>query len=459
MRRVVPLVLLLALVACRRAEIAPRAAPPKTRVAMSFTTTRQLIEMARQSDAESAVTPEQPKNAGRSGRSSRAKAEAPASTMSWTSAVKQLPDRLAAQLQADLLEKRIAIPVTDVQSADLVLTGEFRPSDAGIEVAWRLEQPGTSTLVLAGVAVDHWFAGSVTTLADRMLERLVQAPVDAYASSAAPPQPSAPVRVGPPSSRTDGSTSWAVVVGIEKYREALPAATHAENDARTFAEYAQKTLGIAPERIRLLTGERAGRADLASAFEEWLPRNVRDGAGTVYVFFSGHGAPDPETGETFLVPWDADPAYLKTRGLSVKALYGELAKLPAHRVVVLLDACFSGGGDRSVLAEGTRPLVPVRTARPESAQVVAFSASGAKETTGAARGKPHGLFSAHVFAALSGEADADSDGDVTLAELVAHVTGRVASEARLDNREQTPVVNVPDGLDPASVRLVVGVER
>ncbi len=64
-------------------------------------------------------------------------------------------------------------------------------------------------------------------------------------------------------------------------------------------------------------------------------------ASTVYVYYAGHGTPNPKTGEAYLVPWDGHPDY--PDGLyPLHDLYAALNTLPAKEVLVLLDACFSG---------------------------------------------------------------------------------------------------------------------
>lgn len=161
------------------------------------------------------------------------------------------------------------------------------------------------------------------------------------------------------------------------------------------------------------------------------------------------------TAKTSSAP-SADPACLKTRGIPIKSLYTSLEKLPAQNLYVFLDACFSGGGARSVLAKGTRPRVPVKT---ETAKrLVALTASGARETTGAARDLKHGLFTRYLLAGLGGAADANADKAVSVGELADFVTKNVSPDARLDNREQTPSLISSSKRDRAST-LVEGIER
>lgn len=356
---------------------------------------------------------------------------------------------LAANLRQRLLESRAGVPVTDVTRADLVLRVhvlEVNFSNA-VRWEWQLLDPQTGAIV-ASQTDSAAMGRNAGPLANDIIGAVAALDLTPYGgdgravAAAAAAQPA--VAAGNPASATDGRNAWAVIVGIESYREKLPAATGAEADARAFAELAKTTLNVPESNIKLLVGDRASRADLTGALTEWLPRNAVQPGGRIYVFFSGHGAPDVEDGTAYLLPWDANPAYIKSGGYSVQGLQDGLAALKGQEVFVFLDACFSGVGDRTVIAEGTRPLVPVREVAPVGS-VVTFAASGAAQTTGAAPSGRHGLFSWHLLDGLRGAADADRDGDIEIGELHAHVAAVVSAEARRQNREQTPTLAAPDG--------------
>lgn len=195
---------------------------------------------------------------------------------------------------------------------------------------------------------------------------------------------------------------------------------------------------------------------MTAALMEWLPRNAVEPGGKVYVFFSGHGAPDVENGSAYLLPYDANPTYIKSGGVRVAELQEGLSNLSGQQAYLFLDACFSGSGERSVLPEGTRPVVPVQEIEP-SVNVVTFSAAGADETTGAHKQSGHGLFTYHLLQGLGGQADTDQDSDVTVGELKAYVVDMVRVDARRQNRDQTPVAAFPDSVGDTHV-LVESVE-
>lgn len=234
----------------------------------------------------------------------------------------------------------------------------------------------------------------------------------------------------------------ALVIGIEDYRGSLPDSTGARRDAQVFADLAETHLGLSRRNIIVLLDQQATRSSLEAYFEDWLPRNARED-GRVYIYFAGHGAPDPQTGEGFLVPWDGDPRFISRQGFNIDELTRSLRELPAAEVVLMMDSCFSGSGGRSLLAEGTRPLVPVQeiAVEPSDAQTrfTLMAAASADEVTGMTPDGEHGLFSYYLFEGIRGGADRNNDGRVTLGELADFVAGRVPDEARRDNRDQTPV--------------------
>jgi uncharacterized caspase-like protein len=115
----------------------------------------------------------------------------------------------------------------------------------------------------------------------------------------------------------------------------------ASRDATAMREYAVKLLGVPPENIVLLLDDQATKSAMQVVVEDRLQRQVQPGD-TVYVYFAGHGIPEVRDGTTYLLPADGDPQSLRFSAYSAKDLYAALGKLKAERVVVFLDACFSG---------------------------------------------------------------------------------------------------------------------
>ena len=239
--------------------------------------------------------------------------------------------------------------------------------------------------------------------------------------------------VDAPTSRGAGRPNdFALVIGIEEY-QSLPKADFGARDAKIVRKHFE-AMGVPARNIISLEGSQATGSKLKNYLQQWLPRNVRPES-TVFVYYSGHGAPDPETGEAYLVPWDADPMFLTTSGYPLKQFYAELTKLKAKRVLVALDACFSGSGGRSVLAKGARPLVAkVDESVPASANLTVLAAASGTEITGSLDDQGHGIFTYHLLKGLAA-------GAKTPRALFDYLKPHVQDDARRQNREQSPTLN------------------
>lgn len=273
-----------------------------------------------------------------------------------------------------------------------------------------------------------------TPLSAQLLEerRLTPAPpaVPDAGSAAAPAPARRTSDVDAPRYRVpERPEDFAVIVGIEKYSD-LPDASYAEADAAAVRAHVE-ALGVPPRNIAFLGGAKAGRASLEKYLEDWLPRLAKP-EGRVFFYFSGHGAPDPSTGEPYLVPWDGDPNFLARTAYPVKRLYEKLSALKSRRVLVMLDSCFSGAGGRSVLPAGTRPLVS-RMDAPSSGRLTVLAAAADNQITGAVPGQAHGAFTYFLLKGLNGEAK-----DFTAGGLHAYLSPKVQDEAARVNRAQEP---------------------
>jgi hypothetical protein len=193
--------------------------------------------------------------------------------------------------------------------------------------------------------------------------------------------------------------AFAVVIGNRDYRdsEILPV-EFALNDARIMAEYLVKVFGYRRGNVFLL--ENATFAQ----FREWfgtetspgkLSNLLVNGRSDVFVYYSGHGAPDSESKlpyKLFFVPVDCsiNPTSLKTNGYPLELFYQKLAALPARSVIVALDACFSGiSGSSPIGLEITDPVRQIRNG-------ILFTSSARDQISNWYRERKHGLFT-YVF--------------------------------------------------------------
>jgi hypothetical protein len=230
---------------------------------------------------------------------------------------------------------------------------------------------------------------------------------------------------------------YAIVIGIEKYRD-IKGVEYAAADANTMKLYLNRLMGFPEGNIAVLVNERATKSDIEKYLDRWLKNRVNEKS-TVFVYYAGHGAPNARTGDAYIVPFDGDPNYLESTALSLKNFYLSLGELPAERIIVVLDSCFSGAGGRSVLAKGARPLVIAHEGPMviKKNTIVFTAASGGQISTFYETGG-HGLFTYYFLKGISGGADAEKEGVITIESLYQYILPNVEREARLQNSEQTP---------------------
>jgi uncharacterized caspase-like protein len=142
------------------------------------------------------------------------------------------------------------------------------------------------------------------------------------------------------------------------------------------------------------------------------------------VLFSGHGT--MIDGEFYLVPYGADetnPARLQASAIPASEFQRRLAKLAEHgRVLVLLDACHSGGLAASGAIGSPNADALKRTIA--SSNITVLTSSSADKLSREDEKWQHGAFTKVLLDALSGaadEVDTDRNGVISMAELTAYV--------------------------------------
>jgi hypothetical protein len=232
--------------------------------------------------------------------------------------------------------------------------------------------------------------------------------------------------------------AYAVVIGIEEYRQKLPRADFATADAKIISEYLTKTMGYPEENVITLLNDRALKSDMEKYFDRWLSNNVEEN-GRVFIYYSGHGAPNTQTGDAYLVPYDGDPTFITETGYPIARLYESLGKLKAREITVVLDSCFSGAGGRSVLAKGAKPLVITINTPNIKKNIAVMTASSGDQISSAYEEQGHGLFTYFLLKGIKNEDVVRPDGSIKMDDLFSYIKPQVERIARKQfNNEQTP---------------------
>jgi uncharacterized caspase-like protein len=267
------------------------------------------------------------------------------------------------------------------------------------------------------------------------------APVAAVAPPAG--APSAPAR-----------NQWAVVIGVGRYESAaIPRLRYAVADAEAIYQTLTGPAGFKKDNVLLLTDRSERKPTLRNikwALGTFLGRSAQKDD-TVLIFFAGHGAPevDPRGLERdglakYLIPNDADPEDLYSTALPMDELQTIFGRIEAERVVMFLDACYSGAaGGRTFASKRTRSaavddLFLERLTRSKGRAIV--TASRPAEVSIELPELGHGIFSYFLVQGLGGAADLNRDGIVSLQELYEYLEQQVTAKSRSVGGNQHPVM-------------------
>lgn len=254
-----------------------------------------------------------------------------------------------------------------------------------------------------------------------------------------------------PQGEKAGKYDVAVIIGNKRYAaSSSPDIEFADRDAQIMKEYLIKTFGYDPQNI--IYAEDAGFAKFNEIFgsesshKGRLYNFVKKDISKVFIYYVGHGAPDLETGEAYFVPVDANPQFIKTNGYKLQTFYNNLSKIPAKKITIVLDSCFSGNSEKGMLFKGISPsLVKVKKEYSGPANATIITSAAVDQVSTWYPEKKHSLFTYYFLKGLQGEADANKDGKITTGEMKEYLKEHVPYMARrLTGTEQQPVVTGND---------------
>ena len=236
-----------------------------------------------------------------------------------------------------------------------------------------------------------------------------------------------------PETPTDNTRTFAVIIANQHYTN-IPGGDVllALNDGSTMAKYCHQTLGMPKENVRYYADASYGTMLRAIQDIKQIAASFHGDINIVF-YYAGHGIPNEQTKDAYLLPTDADG--LQTEGCySLNRLYAELGSTGAKQIVVFLDACFSGskrGEGMLAMARG----IGVKPKREDpNGNMVVFTAASGEETAYPYSVKGHGLFTYYLLKKLQ-----ETQGDVTLGELGSYVSENVRQQSAVINRKpQTP---------------------
>lgn len=234
---------------------------------------------------------------------------------------------------------------------------------------------------------------------------------------------------------------YALIIGNEDYssrQRGLGAevdVAFAVNDAKIFKDYCVNTLGVEEKNVFFLTNATAGemhqRIELVAQILSRLGSK-----GELIFYYAGHGFPDENTKEPYLIPVDVTATNLSA-AIKLYDVYKKLSQTGAKRVSVFLDACFTGGGRESGLlaARGVKikPKEQIVTGN-----IVIFAATNEDQSALPYKEKQHGMFTYYLLKKLQ-----ETKGDISYKELDEYINSNVSIESlKINNKAQDPQTNI-----------------
>jgi hypothetical protein len=246
------------------------------------------------------------------------------------------------------------------------------------------------------------------------------------------------------------SRCWAVVIGVSKYKYAngkdLTNLNYADDDALKFKKSLLK-LGWDEDHIKCLTDKEATKKNIEEALSGWL---THAGSNDLIVFFwSGHGYPDPaDMRKVYFACYDTIISKPYT-GWRMDKVVEALKERNARNVVVIADSCHAGKlatkGDEKGIA--VRPFIEqLKKEKAVSPGWIYFTSSSPDRKAIEDKTWKDGVLSYCIINGLSGKADLNRNGSVSMRELKSFLEAAMPDQTyRVLGAARHPVILADSG--------------
>ena len=243
-----------------------------------------------------------------------------------------------------------------------------------------------------------------------------------------------------PTTNKQNKNTFVVIIGNEIY-DNVDKVPYAQNDAKTFHQYCEKTLGIPAKNIREYTN--ATRGQIQGSLD-WLKEISKAfNKPNFIIYYAGHGVPDEKTKESYILPKDGYANNLSTC-YKLNDLYEALGAMPAEKIIVFLDACFSGATSQGeTLNFGKRGIAIKANPGTPKGNTIVLAATTKDEPAYPYTEKQHGMFTYFLLKKMQ------SGTDFSLGELFSYIKENVTQQSVLENdKVQIPQpVSAIDAID------------
>lgn len=198
---------------------------------------------------------------------------------------------------------------------------------------------------------------------------------------------------------------YALIIGNENYQSGSSSingtevnVAYARNDAESFKKYAINVLGVPEGQVYLsidvtLANIKTNVAKIAKFAE------LSEGKAEIFVFYSGHGLPHPETKKPMILPIDVQATNAEL-AYSIDEMIATIEKGNPSKLIAFIDACFSGVGKNggNLLAQKGTRVKPDKSS--VSGNTILISSSSDDEPSHIFEEQKHGFFTYHMLKLL-----------------------------------------------------------
>ena len=232
---------------------------------------------------------------------------------------------------------------------------------------------------------------------------------------------------------------WALLVGVNEYEDKLNyGRLHVcVKDVHTTHKQLM-TGGFDLARIRLLTDDTPKlptRGNILVALKAIADATEPDDL--LLFYYSGHG--DEDNGNSYLIARNGKRLAMSDTAVQVSRVQNIMGQAPARAKVIILDACHSGA---DIGGKGPKPMSAafIRRVFEQAEGLVILASCTQGQLSYEWRENERSVFTHFLLEALSGQADRDGKGLVTVEDVKRHVVNGVKLWASQHNVSQTPTL-------------------
>lgn len=231
---------------------------------------------------------------------------------------------------------------------------------------------------------------------------------------------------------------WALIVGVGTFQDPkIPKLKYASKDARDFRDYLIREANFQPDHVRILLDEKATQRRVLSELGNRFLARVAKPDDLVVLFFSSHGSPAHADlrGKNFVVAYDSDPEDLFTTGIEMDKILDSIqSRVLSERVLLLLDACHSGGAVVANAKGLSRPANFDAEALAQGSGQLVICSSEPDEASFESKRYQNGIFTRKLLDALRTKGS-----ETTLGDAFPKIKKEVAAEVQEDyGNRQSP---------------------